>query len=119
MIFKNAIKQTFSQQEIFYLFQTNKRILLFFLNEEIITLDKKTIECLYDLQYFSFAPEIKKFYEAKEPDQNIFYKALNRIFHSTNNDPESIILDNLNYILNQHADFEKNRNEGENHLYIC
>ena len=69
--FKDNIKKYYSNSEIFNIFKENKRIILFLINEKIITIDKsiaKTITSVefsdkYYPQYFS--PEIKPFANEK------------------------------------------------------
>ncbi|KAK8857486.1 hypothetical protein M9Y10_015891 [Tritrichomonas musculus] len=65
--FKDNIKIFFSNSEIFKLFESNKRILLFLIEEKIIVIDEYFVSQLSGNKYTSmkypeyFAPEIKPF----------------------------------------------------------
>ena len=70
---KTEIKQTFSNLEIFNFFKTNKRILLFLIEEKIVVIDRIILLKLIrknDYELF-FLPEISSFYGCGEIiDQN-------------------------------------------------
>ena len=69
---KESIKQHFTQQEIFNIFKYNKRLLLYFIKGNLITIDEnmaKTMS-LYDPIYFY--PEISCFEKAREIMNNNF-----------------------------------------------
>ena len=64
-VFKDNIKQTYSNSEIFNLFKTNKLILFFLLKNDIFTVDKQICDQILDESKsdenycFFFFPEIK------------------------------------------------------------
>ena len=47
LFFKPKIMKFWSNIEKFHIFRTNKRILLFALNEKIVTLDQKILNCFF------------------------------------------------------------------------
>ena len=68
---KNEIKQTFSNREIFDIFRSNKRIILFLIEANIIAFDETLIHHLKRVHSFSdflpfFFPELKPFLTEKE-----------------------------------------------------
>lgn len=68
---KNEIKQTFSNQEIFDIFRSNKRIILFLIKSNIISFDEALIPHLKKVHSYSdylpfFYPELKPFLTEKE-----------------------------------------------------
>lgn len=70
--FKEEIKQTYSNHEIFHIFIDNKRMLLFLFEENIITIDEYIKNILTYFQYMRkgydeyFKPEIIKFTKPKD-----------------------------------------------------
>ena len=104
--YKDQIKQTLSNTEIFHIFENNKKIVLFLLKTNIITInDEICHEILNKIEnngnrycHFFF-PELEKFCGKKKMD---FLK--NKLL---NKDP--------NFFTN----YEKKREEGENDSYIC
>ena len=64
------IQNSFSNIEIFNLFNSNKRILLFFIEEKIITIDESIIYYFRTSKFIEekyieyFLPEVKPFYES-------------------------------------------------------
>lgn len=105
------IRNKFSNSEIYQIFKNNKRILLYLLQENIITLDREIFLGLYKYQllnkncYFCeyFAPEIRTFIDRQE---NI--NELN--FDETLIQKVSITVPN---------DFYEKRKNGENDCYLC
>ena len=100
--YKQQIKQTLSNVQIFNIFQNNKKILLFLIENEIIKVDKCIAHKILTKSknngngygYF-FYPEIKKF---------LTQKKIKEIKSKNDN-----IFDN----------FDENRHKGENDSYIC
>lgn len=90
---KTEIKQTFSNSQIFTIFKSNKRILLFLIKEEILILDQSIVNAITKGKYIVknypdyFSSEIKKF------------------------KGEKIDLDE--------GEFDEKRKIGENDNYIC
>ena len=116
-LFKNDIQKYFTNFEIFNIFKSNKRILLFLIEERIMTIDlsiakrmttRKFIKAKYP-QYF--APEIKPF--------------LNEIIKSQENGnntdcDEEVSNDWINEInSNLPKNFNEKRKIGENDSFIC
>ncbi|KAK8888428.1 hypothetical protein M9Y10_039498 [Tritrichomonas musculus] len=100
--FKNEIKQTFSNYEIFSIFKNNKRLLLFLLKESILTFDQTIVDQInynkyWDANYIKFfLPECKPYIT-----ENL-YNEIEGDIHSSNSD-----------------EFEEKRKIGENELQIC
>ena len=98
---KDQIQQFFSNEELFDIFKSNKRILLFLIDESLLTFDSSIYEKLREEKFWQkfyikyFLNECKQF--ISEP-----------LFDEIKNE----LGDNL-------KDFEKNRKNGENHNYIC
>ena len=68
IIFKNFIKNNFSNYEIFNIFESNKRILLFLIDEQILIFDERIAKeivlfCRYNNDKYPqyFLPEVKPF----------------------------------------------------------
>ena len=101
LIFANEIKKYFLNKKIFNFFKTNKKIILFLKEQELITFDKYILQ--YIMQYRCkkynypnyFFNEIKDFIDEKEK--------------------EEILEENNKY----DGDFEAKRKIGENDDYIC
>ncbi|KAK8841342.1 hypothetical protein M9Y10_026956 [Tritrichomonas musculus] len=112
--FKDNIKNNFSNSEIFKLFESNKRILLFLIEEKIIVIDECFVSQLSGYKYSSmkypeyFAPEIKPFV-TKE-----FVKKCCKNNRSLKEDEfyEDITKEVSN-------DFYEKRKIGENDDYLC
>ena len=98
--FKDPIKQTFSNSEIFNIFIKDKRTLLYLVNERIITIDGSILQIILDtkhqkMQFCSFFyPEIKNM-----EGNDTFYFPFEE-----------------NFDLKK---FENNRKIGQNDSYIC
>ena len=107
--FADKIKQTFSNFEIFNIFQKDKRILLFLFNNKILEFDQNIYTVISLDNYFTesnffhfFRPEIKLF----ESEQEI-KKETNE--EEECYEPDSDVLNN----------FEEKRQIGENDSYVC
>ena len=102
--FKTFIQQNFSKSEIFDIFKSNKRILLYFIEESIIQVDQSMIDCISDNKYWDmsyikyFLPEAKPFIQ-----QQLFDEIEEEIKH------KEIDLN----------EFKERRRVGENDGYIC
>ena len=104
--YKNQIKQTFSNEEIFDIFEKKKKMLLFLFQNKIITIDDDIYyrlltkgEANGNRYIHFFYPEIKKFIDKKKV---IYIKE------------ELINIDE-----NIFDGFEEKHNEGENDSFIC
>ena len=93
-LFKNDIKNYFSNSEIFQIFNKNKRLLLFFIEEKIMIIDKSIIDIFKSYKY------------EKENYQKYFY-------------PEIMLSMNENLDEEITEDFKKNRKIGENDNCLC
>ena len=103
--FKDNIKKFFSDWEIFRIFKKNKRILLFLIDEKIITIDEYIFHEIIQPKYVElkyphyFAPEIRPFINKKS------YPINKRLIDQINKEiPEN---------------FFESRKIGENDGYIC
>lgn len=112
--FKNNIKNFFTNAEIFEIFQNNKRILLFLIEEQIITIDEyivsqitkdKFIQMKY-AEYFS--PEIKPF---------LTTDFIIKHFHANKSLQNAHFIDEIKKDVSN--DFYKKRKEGQNDNYLC
>ena len=116
--FEVQIKQTFTNLEIFDMFKSNKKIILFLLSNKILTLDESLVNYLlsiseikmkkyshhyslnnYNKYHFFFYPEIKTFVDGMK--RRTIERELKKF--------DSNILNN----------FEEKRKIGENESYIC
>ena len=104
--FKDKIKQTLSNDEIFEIFRSNKIIVLFLLKSDILTITESIYKEMISkldpngMKYcYFFYPEIEKFI-GEEKMKDIKNELLEK-------DPQ--IFEN----------FENNRQEGENDSYLC
>lgn len=106
LYFKEAIKQTFSNYQIFKIFKSNKLILLILLTNNMITLDKHAISQLFEQR----SPSVTK-------SCHFFYTELKNLI----DEKERKKIENrlLNYDSNIFSNFEENRKNGENESYIC
>ncbi|KAK8895685.1 hypothetical protein M9Y10_013569 [Tritrichomonas musculus] len=111
--YKNDIMKFYSNSSIFNIFKSNKRLLLFLLNEKMITFDKYIFNVLITPKYYFenylqyFAPEIKPFLADKS---NI--NEQNKKFFD-----ENISIEEITEELPEN--FEENRRIGENEDFIC
>ena len=102
--FRNDIFQYFTNYEIFNIFKSNKRILLFLIEEKIIEIDKSisysiAFKFWYLNYYFYFFPEIKNFIEDQKREE-------------IENEMNKLNLTDIEI-------FNKKRKDGENDNYIC
>lgn len=83
--FQDQIKIFFSNSEIFNIFKSNKRILLFFITEKIMTVDQYIVEKINSYKYKNqkypeyFAPEINQFKKKNKKFQKILTKKENKV----------------------------------------
>ena len=106
--YKDQIKQTLSNFEIFHLFENNKNIILFLLKNDILTITEQIYKEILnkkepnEIQYWHFfIPEIENFIGV---NKNEFNLAKNELLKSNSN-----FFDN----------YEEKRQEGENDSHIC
>ena len=108
-LFKDEIKQYYSNTEIFNIFKKNKRILLFLLEEKIMFIDEYILKIMTSMKYKNekypqyFAPEIKSIVNEKYQNNNDFDKKL--LVEWANKE----LPENFNVL----------RKEGENKNFIC
>ena len=93
---KNEIKQTFSNSQIFEFFQSHKLILLFLLEENILTFDETIIRTISNDENF---------------DYKFFFKEINSFYMKTKG---QIIIE-----MEEPENFEEYRKKGENQEYVC
>ncbi|KAK8840555.1 hypothetical protein M9Y10_030764 [Tritrichomonas musculus] len=103
--FKQYLQQYFSNSEIFKIFKSNKRILLFLLEEKLMIIDESIFSIITNLKYANmnyckyFQPEINQFLtENKELKDDKFIE-------QTNKEVEE--------------NFYEKRREGQNDDYLC
>lgn len=106
LYFKEHIKRTFTNFEVFDIFKSNKLILLFLFDNEIISVDKRIYIELIRIKESNgigycdfFFPEIKKYLEE---DNNNF-----------------IDINELENKISNIINFEEKRRAGENDSYLC
>ncbi|KAK8848111.1 hypothetical protein M9Y10_019167 [Tritrichomonas musculus] len=100
LYFVSNIKQTFSNLELFQIFQRNKRILLFLFTSNIITIDETILKYIDNFESrLYFYPEIKNFLNPQEKKtiENKLFKIIPK----------------------KNFDFKKVREIGENESLIC
>ena len=100
--FKDSLKQTLSNFEIFDIFKSNKRILLFLIKESIISFDQQIINIINDSEYWN-SGYIKYFIIESKPF--ISDKLYDEIKEELND--------------KDFKNFEENRKIGENNSKIC
>ena len=107
----SKIKEYYTNFEIFEIFKSNKRLLLFLLQNKLFYIDEDIFQLITKGKYLNykypeyFSPEIKPFITEQLKKK------------STNNADEYSW---VNYVLkNQPNDFEGKRKKGENDDYIC
>lgn len=118
--YKDKIHEIFSNNEIFNLVKTNKRILLFFIEEKMLIVNKSISSKILDsklvklnYQYY-FLPEIKPFIR-----WNLYenYKiSLNSLLKDDESSQNSETSENSDEFPSY---FYENRKIGENHEFIC
>ena len=103
---KESIKQTFSKSDLFHIFKSSKLLILFLLENQILTLDEdiyreilNTYESEETRYYYYFYPEIKLFIDANKTKE-LFEELLKE---------DSQILDH----------FQEKRKERQNDSHIC
>ena len=114
VFFQNDIKQYFTNFEIFNIFKSNKRILLFLFEQSIIKMDKQIVKRLITDKYIKykypqyFSPEIRPFINEKW--------FLQYVKNNTVISPEQFF-DEIRKDLPEN--FYENRKKGEKDSYIC
>ena len=112
--FKNYIKKYFSNSEIFQIFQNNKRVLLFLLEEKIMEMDEYVVKRIITGKYLNwkypeyFSPEIRPFINEKWFPK---YDANNK------NLQKNSWIEEIKRELP--TNFDEMRRNGENDNYIC
>ena len=97
--YKTIIQKFYSKEELCVIFQNNKRLLFFLLNEKMIIFDEFVLKTIIEKRYSKyFIPEIKKF----DPKNTPFTSDLKDIFR--------IVIP---------KDFDEKRKIGENNNKIC
>ena len=103
---QNNIKQTLSNSSLYNIFQSNKGILLFLLNQNILTLDESIFNSIIETREENgvkfchfFIPEIKKFAEERgiKIDESELFDL----------EPDDLV------------NYEDKRKTGENESYVC
>ena len=111
---KNKILKTFKKTEIFELFKDNKRLLLFLIEEKIITIDEYIVTRITSDEFVKnkyseyFSPEIKQIITGE------FIEKYRKKFFCLNNK------DLIKEIRKEHEEyFYDKRKEGENDSHLC
>ncbi|KAK8889062.1 hypothetical protein M9Y10_033805 [Tritrichomonas musculus] len=121
--FKDKIKEYFSNFEIFRIFKSNKRILLFLIEQGIMTIDKYIITIITKQKYVDskypqyFQPEIKPFITSEFIEK---YHQKNKINNSEKqqvNNNDNNWIEDIEKELPDH--FYEKRKIGENDDYLC
>lgn len=100
LYFQNDIKHHFSNFEIYNIFMSNKAILLFLIQKQILIVDERIANYLfYSTNYEFFWPEIKPFISKEKVD------LIEKVFKEKNP--------------NFFDSYEEKRRIGENDSYIC
>ena len=95
LFFKDKIKQSYSNFEIFKIFKNNKRILLFLINQNFLTINEQIYLFLkQSTKIYHYAKYLDYFYQELKP----FYENISKI---------------------ETENFEEKRKIGENDSYIC
>lgn len=92
MFFENQIKENFSNQEIFQIFQGNKRTLLILIEEQILIINESIVKTILEKEYILayypqyFFPEIKPYLDKEMINEFIgegpdIMKSENTIIH--------------------------------------
>ena len=121
LIFKDDLSQKFSNMEIYNIFGSNKRILLFLLQENILTLNLSICEkiSIDKDSYYYFYPEITSLFpqfKPKDTNKSDRYREyLHSFLENTENDKKEII----ELIETNRQEFERKRKVAENDSYIC
>ncbi|KAK8840923.1 hypothetical protein M9Y10_027755 [Tritrichomonas musculus] len=112
--FKEDIQKYFSNSKIFDFFRDNKRILLFLIEEKIITIDEYIFS-----QMTSYCYVIKKYCEYFQPEIKPFFTKENIEKYNSKNGS----LKDIEFIESMNKEVEENfyekRREGENDDYLC
>lgn len=116
-IFKKDVKKYFSNSEIFRLFKRSKRVLLYFIKEDLLTLDKDIVwEMIINFRLYKypeyFSKEIKPLIddEMKEKYRKLYPKA-------EKFDDKCDLIEEI--FQEEPEDFEEKRKEGINDETLC
>ena len=124
LLFKNELSNCFSKSEILDIFRSNKRLLLFLFEENILIFDQSICNLISSENdtYYYFYPEIKSHFPNFEREKSISfsnklqkYRFLNFLSISEENEHEQII----ELLEKNPEDFNNKRKIGENDSYIC
>ncbi|KAK8852936.1 hypothetical protein M9Y10_017930 [Tritrichomonas musculus] len=123
-IFKKVIPKYFSNSEIFCLFKRSKRILLYIIKEDLLTLDKTIVwEMIINFSLYKypeyFSKEIKPLIdeEMKEKYRKLYQKTENHIYNNNNNNNKYNLIEEI--FKEEPEDFEEKRKEGINDETLC
>ena len=101
---KSEIKKCFSNSELFEIFESNKRILLYLFDEKMLIMDDNIISNIINKKYYMyFAPELRSHTESIKKATVFLY----------DNTTIKEIMEELP------ENFYENRKRGENENYIC
>ena len=109
--FKNEITANFSNFELFCIFKENKRILLFLIEEKMMSIDKNIANTMQDSKYLKdnyplyFFPEIQPFIKIEQSEE------------TDKEDKTNQLLQEFSQKLPEN--FEEKRKLGENDNFIC
>ena len=112
--FKQDLQKNFSNSEIFDIFKDNKRILLFLLEEKLMTIDEYIFSIITSREYVEknycvyFQPEIKPLLTQENIEQ---YGILNECLK------DDKFIERMNKKVE--SNFYEKRREGENDDYLC
>lgn len=121
LIFKDKMKEYYSNNDIFNIFKSNKRILLFLIEQEMLKIDEYIAKMMISPKYIKakyhqyFAPEIKPFIseKLKQPRYEDYIDKYDRDDDEETNSWFDEIFENLP------DDFYEKRKIGENDSYVC
>ena len=120
-LFKDEIKKYFTNSEIFNIFKSNKRILLFLIENKVMTIDKyivcKLMKDKYKIRKYPqfFLPEIKPFITRR------FIRKYLKSKTEDQNEEEEENEDWIHEIISNKIseNFYTNRKSGENDTFVC
>lgn len=111
LLIKDPLKQFYSDDEIFYIIKSNKRLILLFLEDTIITPDARIASIISQPKYkfafypHYFLPEFRQFFSKELCDE------INSDIHK--------IVENADATINDQDTFNEKRRIGENDHAIC
>ena len=112
--FKKDIQKYFTNSEIFNIFKDNKRILLFLIEEKMITIDEYIFSIFTNEDFFQ-----KKYCEYFQPEIKPFLTKENIEKYGRENESlkDNKFIERMNKEVEE--DFYEKRREGENDGYLC